>query len=161
EHIMRTPVTHYSWERANAQRDALLARHTHLSYEECFQLLNAVARDPTAGSLYHVADARSRAPSSLDGDIWPGTRSPYPATHLLEIREPMLLVGSEIERPRGRVWGDGGWVPPRDREGHDWLTLARLSGWSVTMTWQNATRIERDVSAGSRGIVLACDPHNL
>src|SRR5262249_40403857 len=51
EHSMRTPVTNYSWEQANAQRDALLAKHPHLSYEECFQVLNAIALEATAGSL--------------------------------------------------------------------------------------------------------------
>ena len=52
----------------------------------------------------------------------------------------MLLVTSETELPAAhRVWGTGGWLPPKQREALDWLTLARFLGWGVTVTrWTSA-----------------------
>ncbi|MDQ3957941.1 MAG: hypothetical protein M3273_06415, partial [Actinomycetota bacterium] len=32
-----------------------------------------------------------------------------------------------------RVWGTGGWDPPEQREGFDWLTLGRFLGWSADL----------------------------
>ena len=47
-------------------------------------------------------------------------------------RDLMLVVASEAEiPPTDRVWGTGGWLQPEQREALDWLTLARLMGWSV------------------------------
>ncbi len=81
---------------------------------------------------------------------------------MAEIDDPMLLVVSETELPPGeRVWGTGGWLPPEDREGLDWLTLARLSGWGVTVTRRTGRGVDGDLSGGSRWIVLACDPDSL
>src|SRR6266545_2094484 len=81
---------------------------------------------------------------------------------MAEIDDPMLLVVPETELPPGeRVWGTGGWLPPEDREGLDWLTLARLSGWGVTVTRRTGRGVDGDLSGGSRWIVLACDPDSL
>ena len=45
----------------------------------------------------------------------------------------LLVVASARELPPPRdTWGHGGWLPPEQREALDWLTFARLSGWSVT-----------------------------
>src|SRR5262245_16678742 len=77
------------------------------------------------------------------------------------MRDPMLLVASETELSAAeRVWGTGGWLAPEEREALDWLTLAKLAGWSVTVTRRTAL-LERDLSAGSRWIVVACDPDGL
>ena len=41
-----------------------------------------------------------------------------------------LLLASDTELPEAEVvWGTGGWIPAREREALDWLTLARLLGW--------------------------------
>src|SRR5439155_4438293 len=81
---------------------------------------------------------------------------------MAEVRDPMLLVASDTELPPAeRVWGTGGWLPPAAREALDWLTLARLCGWAVTVTWRNAPRLDSDLAAGSRWVVLACDPDSL
>jgi hypothetical protein len=74
----------------------------------------------------------------------------------------MLLVASETELPpREHVWGTGGWLPPAEREALDWLTLARLSGWGVTVTWRTGRGVDGELSGGNRWIVLACDPDSL
>jgi hypothetical protein len=74
----------------------------------------------------------------------------------------MLLVASEIElAPGSRVWGSGGWLPPAQREALDWLTLARLCGWAVTVTYPKAPPPGGDLASGSRWIVCACDPDEL
>jgi glycosyltransferase involved in cell wall biosynthesis len=46
DHSIRSPVAHYEWSEANADRDRYLARHPHLSYDECFQVLDIVGVDP-------------------------------------------------------------------------------------------------------------------
>src|SRR5439155_638189 len=81
---------------------------------------------------------------------------------MAEVRDPMLLVASDTELPPAeRVWGTGGWLPPAAREALDWLTLARLCGWAVTVTRRNAPRLDGDLAAGSRWVVLACDSDRL
>lgn len=45
----------------------------------------------------------------------------------------VLIIGSPGEFVRtDRVWGTGGWRPPEQREGLDWLVLVRMLGWKVT-----------------------------
>lgn len=81
---------------------------------------------------------------------------------MAETRDPMLLVASDTElSPADRVWGTGGWLSPAEREALDWLTLARLAGWAVTVTWRNAPRLHGDFAPGSRWILFACDPDSL
>ncbi|HQI81243.1 MAG TPA: tetratricopeptide repeat protein [Deltaproteobacteria bacterium] len=48
DHSLRKPVAHYDWEQADAQRNAFLERHDHLSLDECFTVLNAhlLAEEP-------------------------------------------------------------------------------------------------------------------
>ena len=46
DHSIRQPVAHYRWTDANADRDRYLARNPHLTYEECFKVLDIVAVDP-------------------------------------------------------------------------------------------------------------------
>jgi hypothetical protein len=69
----------------------------------------------------------------------------------------LLLVASARELPApGRTWGTGGWLQPESREALDWLTFARLSGWSA------AIRVPGEVlDDGSRWVVIACDPNEL
>src|SRR2546427_7866800 len=81
---------------------------------------------------------------------------------MAEAHDPMLLVASGTELPPAeRVWGTGGWLPPAAREALDWLTLARVCGWAVTVTWRNAPHLDGALATGSRWIVLACDPDSL
>jgi hypothetical protein len=39
---LRRPVAGYSWDIANQERARLLARHEHLTDEECFQVLDVI-----------------------------------------------------------------------------------------------------------------------
>ena len=80
-------------------------------------------------------------------------------------RKAMLLVADADQlAPGQRIWGTGGWQPPESREALDWLTLARLCGWQVSI----ASLAEGElVETGLRGvrddgthwIVLACNPN--
>ncbi len=45
DHSIREPVAHYEWSDANADRDRYLAAHPHLTYEECFRVLEVVGVD--------------------------------------------------------------------------------------------------------------------
>jgi hypothetical protein len=75
------------------------------------------------------------------------------------IRPQMLLLASRAELPAAdRIWGTGGWQPPEQREALDWLTLAGLCGWSVSVARHAGEQFEGDLATGSRWIVLACDP---
>ena len=57
------------------------------------------------------------------------------------IREPILVVASESELPAtSRVWHC--WWPPEQREALDWLTLTKLFGWDVSVTWQTNSDID-------------------
>jgi hypothetical protein len=81
---------------------------------------------------------------------------------MAEGRDPILLLASSGELPaEQRVWGMGGWTPPEEREGLDWLTLGTLLGWDTTVTRWTRRGLEGDGSAGSRWIVVACDPDDL
>jgi hypothetical protein len=67
-----------------------------------------------------------------------------------------LVVTSETAFPDSEaVWGTGGWQHPEDREALDWLTLASLLGWRVTILRKSAspggltTLSSRIVVAGS------------
>jgi hypothetical protein len=42
DHSIRQPVANYEWDDADADRERYLARNPHLSYEECFQVLDIV-----------------------------------------------------------------------------------------------------------------------
>jgi len=83
------------------------------------------------------------------------------------MRAPMLVIADESELdPARRVWGTGGWLPPEGRppdgrEALDWLTLARLSGWGVSVARRTAKGLEGDLHGGSRFVVIACDPDRL
>jgi hypothetical protein len=73
--------------------------------------------------------------------------------------DSLVLVASKSEMPRlKRVWGTGGWLPPEDREALDWLTLLRLMGWGVRIEWCTSLCPDVRIPAGSRWIILACDP---
>src|SRR5581483_7920250 len=70
----------------------------------------------------------------------------------------VLLVDADAELPAGeRVWGTGGWLPPERREALDWLTLARLLGWGVTV----AGRPPAPDPGGARWVIVAGDPDRL
>jgi hypothetical protein len=43
DHSLRPPVANYDWATANGQRDALFAAHPHLSFEDCFRVLDVVS----------------------------------------------------------------------------------------------------------------------
>ncbi|MDQ1445957.1 MAG: hypothetical protein QOI20_2421 [Acidimicrobiaceae bacterium] len=43
DHSLRPPVAHYSWDEADAGREAILAAHPHVPLEECFRVLEVVA----------------------------------------------------------------------------------------------------------------------
>lgn len=75
---------------------------------------------------------------------------------------PVLVVASAAELPEAqRVWGTGGWFAPEYREALDWLTLSRLMGWGVTVTWSLPPGSPGGWSGGGRRILLACDPDSL
>lgn len=59
----------------------------------------------------------------------------------------VLIIGSADEFvPTDRVWGTGGWRPPEQREGLDWLVLVRMLGWNVrTATEAGSTIPSADV----------------
>jgi hypothetical protein len=74
----------------------------------------------------------------------------------------MDLLASEEEVPeRRRVWGTGGWLPPEQREALDWLTLARLSGWPVSIYRAGRARLPSGIEHERRWIVVAADPDAL
>jgi len=76
----------------------------------------------------------------------------------------VLVIASERElEPARRIWGTGGWLPPEnrppeDREALDWLTLARLMGWSVGIARRTEKGLEGDLYDGSHFVIIACDP---
>jgi hypothetical protein len=72
---------------------------------------------------------------------------------------PVVIVTSEAELPPSRrIWGTGAWFPPDEREALDWLTLSRLLGWSVRVTRRTHSGLDAGLPAGSRWIIIACDP---
>lgn len=70
----------------------------------------------------------------------------------------VLVIAAPHDMAGGsRVWGTGGWLPPESREALDWLTLARLLGWGVTVAPANGHVGLED----RRWIVVGCDPRSL
>ena len=64
----------------------------------------------------------------------------------------LLLIATDLPA-RARIWGDGSWRMPEEREGLDWLTLARLLGWQVTV----ASPGRLTGLKAAHWIVVACD----
>jgi hypothetical protein len=74
---------------------------------------------------------------------------------------PVLVVASESELPpTQRVWGSGDWLPSKQREALDWLTLARLLGWGVDVRWVELG-LAAPISDFCHWIIIACDPSKL
>lgn len=70
----------------------------------------------------------------------------------------MLLVVPQRELPETQsVWGTGGWLPPEEREGLDWLALSKLLGWSIAINRWDGSSFQTEFSEGTHWIVLACD----
>ena len=64
-----------------------------------------------------------------------------------------LLLIADTLPASARIWGDGGWHMPEEREALDWLTLARLLGWQVDVV--RPGRLTGLTAA--HWIVVACD----
>ena len=64
-----------------------------------------------------------------------------------------LLLITDALPTRARIWGTGGWQMPEEREALDWLTLARLLGWQVSIA--RPGKLTGLTSA--HWIVVACD----
>jgi hypothetical protein len=76
-------------------------------------------------------------------------------------REVVVLLASREELPAGHTWGTGGWLPPVEREALDWLTLARLLGWSVRVASESGAEPEGGIGAGNRFVIVGRDPDTL
>lgn len=79
------------------------------------------------------------------------------------LTEPATLVvvsDSEYALSGRKVWGSGGWVPPSEREGLDWLTFIRLLGWSVDVVKVNdVSALVKRLSPAIARVIIACDPN--
>lgn len=74
----------------------------------------------------------------------------------------MLVVASGTElHSATRVWGADGSLAPEDREALDWLTLARLLGWDVTVTPHTGEGLDTAFSGANGSVVIACAPDAL
>ncbi len=73
-------------------------------------------------------------------------------------RPMVTLIATPATLPKGRVWGTGGWIDPRDREALDWLTLVRFLGWDVELLDATTTGRAAAAAVPSRVVVLAGDP---
>lgn len=72
--------------------------------------------------------------------------------------DPMLLIASEAELSSTYpAWGTGGWVSAQSREALDWLTLARLLGWSVTVIPTTDFGADSRIPRSSRFVVFGCE----
>ena len=73
-----------------------------------------------------------------------------------------LLLASDTELPEAEVvWGTGGWIPAREREALDWLTLARLLGWGIGIIRPCASDTGIELSSAGSRVVVAGDPDRL
>ena len=74
---------------------------------------------------------------------------------------PLTIIAARRELPPAdRIWGDGGWRMPEEREALDWLTFGLLLGWDPVILYAEDP-LPSDVLARSRVIVCAVDPHEL
>jgi hypothetical protein len=74
---------------------------------------------------------------------------------------PLTIIASREELPpEERIWGDGGWLMPEQREALDWLTLGLLLGWDPVILYAEDP-LPADVLSSSRVIVVAIPPHDL
>ncbi len=80
--------------------------------------------------------------------------------HVAADRRPVLLVSSAHETPaRARVWGNGGWERPEDREALDWLVLLTYMGWGVAISSTDA--VEYHLTDETRWLILATEPSGI
>ncbi len=74
---------------------------------------------------------------------------------------PLLLIASNQELSWSRpAWGTGGWIAPEQREALDWLTLARLMGWGVTLASTVDLLANAKGHHAHRWIVIGLDPES-
>ncbi len=102
DHSLRPPLTNYSWGKSDKQRTELFKRHRHLSYDECFRVLDvfpleqqAGSRrgDPRAGVRPHLTPTGAAEPSlNADAPAQPPVLSVIIPTHN---REALLICALE------------------------------------------------------------------
>jgi hypothetical protein len=71
--------------------------------------------------------------------------------------EVTIIASDDELSAAGRVWGSGGWDPPEDRRALDWLTFARLLGWTPRVIGASGS----SPRTMSRIVVLACEHEEL
>lgn len=72
------------------------------------------------------------------------------------------IIVSDLDLPESEsIWGTGGWVPPEQREGLDWLTLLILMGWDINVVRLDRPNENIDPFEDSQRIIVACDIHEI
>lgn len=80
----------------------------------------------------------------------------------VEYAAEFLLVADPAEFPAdSAVWGSDRPVPPEEREGRDWLGLARALGWAVEIVPPEAAALRAALAHQRRWVVIGCDPARL
>ena len=76
---------------------------------------------------------------------------------------PVLVIAdrAQLGWRSSAVWGTGGWMHPEDREALDWVTMARLLGWGVSVATADADLGRGRDTQSLRWVVVACDPELL
>lgn len=76
--------------------------------------------------------------------------------------DTFIIISSDklVSRSK-RIWGDGSWLPPEEREALDWFMLARIMGWRAKIISTEETYTDNSKNDVIKWIVVACDPGQL
>ncbi len=80
----------------------------------------------------------------------------------VEYAAEFLLVADLAEFPaEAALWGSDRPVPAEEREGRDWLGLARALGWAVEVVPPEVAALRAALAHQRRWVVIGCDPARL
>jgi len=73
----------------------------------------------------------------------------------------IIISSDKLVSKSKKIWGDGSWIPPEEREALDWFMLARIMGWRAKIISNEETYADISNSDVIKWIVVACDPDEL
>ncbi|RPA68618.1 hypothetical protein EF405_08535 [Cyclobacteriaceae bacterium YHN15] len=73
----------------------------------------------------------------------------------------LIISDSKLVNKENNIWGDGSWLPSKDREALEWYMIAKMMGWKAEIISTHEQNWKPDPDIRYKWIILACDPDNI
>ncbi|MCL6257696.1 hypothetical protein M3O96_01260 [Aquiflexum sp. TKW24L] len=73
----------------------------------------------------------------------------------------LIISDSKLVKKEKNIWGDGSWLPSKDREALEWYMIAKMMGWKAEIISTKEEKWEPVPEISYKWIVLACDPETV